>query len=152
MPLQLDDLAALDTPAVDASGVPLMLAIDAIDEDADQPRHEFDANALQELADTIRERGVRQPISVRPCLQQSGRWILNFGARRLRAARLAGLAQVPNTGETSDGVYEQATAHLHSLNRVGDGFAEDVRGSSYRSAPTVDRQSSSCSASTAARG
>ena len=107
MPLQLDDLAALDTPAVDASGVPLMLAIDAIDEDADQPRHEFDANALQELADTIRERGVRQPISVRPSLQQSGRWILNFGARRLRAARLAGLAQVPAFIDTTADDYDQ---------------------------------------------
>jgi len=107
MPLQLDDLAALDTPAVDASGVPLMLAIDTIDEDADQPRHEFDANALQELADTIRERGVRQPISVRPNLQQCGRWILNFGARRLRAARLAGLAQVPAFIDTTADDYDQ---------------------------------------------
>ena len=107
MPLQLDDLVALDTPALDASGLPLMLAIDAIDEDADQPRHEFDANALQELADTIRERGVRQPISVRPNLQRSGRWILNFGARRLRAARLAGLTQIPAFIDTTADDYDQ---------------------------------------------
>ena len=107
MPLQLDDLAALDTPALDASGLPLMLTTDAIDEDADQPRHEFDANALQELADTIRERGVRQPISVRPNLQQSGRWILNFGARRLRAARLAGLTQIPAFIDTTADDYDQ---------------------------------------------
>ena len=107
MPLQLDDLAALDTPAVDASGMPLMLAIDAIDEDAEQPRHEFDTNALQELADTIRQRGVRQPISVRPNLQQSGRWILNFGARRMRAARLAGLAQIPAFIDTTADSYDQ---------------------------------------------
>ena len=107
MPLQLDDLAALDTPALDASGVPLMLAIDSIDEDADQPRHEFDTNALQELADTIRERGVRQPISVRPNLQQSGRWILNFGARRMRAARLAGLTQIPAFIDTTADSYDQ---------------------------------------------
>ena len=107
MPLQLDDLAALDTPALDASGLPLLLATDAIDEDADQPRHEFDANALQELADTIRERGVRQPISVRPNLQRSGRWILNFGARRLRAARLAGLTQIPAFIDTTADDYDQ---------------------------------------------
>ena len=44
MPLQLDDLAALDAPLVDVSGVPLQLAIDATDEDALQPRHEFDTN------------------------------------------------------------------------------------------------------------
>ena len=107
MPLQLDDLAALDAPSGGASGVPLMLEIDAIDEDAEQPRHEFDANALQELADTIHERGVRQPISVRPNLQQSGRWILNFGARRLRAARLAGLTQIPAFIDTTADSYDQ---------------------------------------------
>ena len=107
MPLQLDDLAALDAPALDASGVPLMLSIESIDEDAEQPRHEFDTNALQELADTIRERGVRQPISVRPNLQQSGRWILNFGARRLRAARLAGLTTIPVFIDTTADNYDQ---------------------------------------------
>ena len=107
MPLQLDDLAALDTPAPDASGQPLMLAIDAIDEDAEQPRQEFDGNALQELANTIRERGVRQPISVRPDLQRPGRWTLNFGARRLRAARLAGLVQIPAFVDASADSYDQ---------------------------------------------
>lgn len=107
MPLQLDDLAALDAPVADASGVPLMLGIDAIDEDAEQPRHEFDVNALQELADTIRERGVRQPISVRPNMQQSGRWVLNFGARRLRAARLAGRTQIPAFIDTTADSYDQ---------------------------------------------
>ena len=71
-----------------------MLAIDAIDEDAEQPRQEFDGNALQELATPSAERGVRQPISVRADLQRPGRWTLNFGARRLRAARLAGLVQI----------------------------------------------------------
>ncbi len=107
MPLQLDDLAALDAPAPEASGLPLMLAIDAIDENADQPRREFDADALQELADTIRERGVRQPVSVRQNPQQPGRWTLNFGARRLRAARLAGLTQVPAFVDTTADHYDQ---------------------------------------------
>lgn len=107
MPLQLDDLAALDAPTPDASGLPLMLAIDTIDEDADQPRQEFDADALQELADTIRERGVRQPVSVRPNPRQPDRWILNFGARRLRAARLAGLTQVPAFVDTTADHYDQ---------------------------------------------
>lgn len=107
MPLQLDDLAALDAPAPQASGLPLMLAIDAIDEDADQPRREFDADALQELADTIRERGVRQPVSVRQNPQQPGRWILNFGARRLRASRLAGVSTIPAFVDASADSYDQ---------------------------------------------
>jgi ParB family transcriptional regulator, chromosome partitioning protein len=108
MPLQLDDLAALDAPTLSTNGQPLMLPVAAIDEDPEQPRREFDANALQDLADTIRERGVRQPISVRPNLQQAGRWVLNFGARRLRASRLAGLPEVPAFIDTTADNYDQA--------------------------------------------
>jgi ParB family chromosome partitioning protein len=106
MALQLDDLAALDVPTP-ATGLPLSLAVDRIDEDPEQPRREFDANALQELAETIRERGVRQPISVRPNLLQAGRWVLNFGARRLRASRLAGLTEIPAFIDTSADSYDQ---------------------------------------------
>ena len=107
MPLQLDDLAALDAPIQQATGQPLMLAADAIAEDPDQPRQEFDTNALNELAETIRERGVRQPISVRPDLQHSGRWVLNFGARRLRASRLAGLKEIPAFVDSTADNYDQ---------------------------------------------
>ncbi len=107
MPLQLDDLAALDAPSPTSTGQPLLLPVADIDEDPDQPRREFDANALQELAETIRERGVRQPISVRPHLQQSGRWVLNFGARRLRASRLAGLETIPAFIDTTADSYDQ---------------------------------------------
>jgi ParB family transcriptional regulator, chromosome partitioning protein len=107
MPLQLDDLAALDAPIQEATGQPLMLAADAIAEDPDQPRHEFDTKALTELAETIRERGVRQPISVRPDQQQAGRWVLNFGARRLRASRLAGLKEIPAFVDTTADNYDQ---------------------------------------------
>jgi ParB family chromosome partitioning protein len=113
MPLQLDDLAALDAPTTDVSGVPLLLPVDAIDEDPDQPRHEFDDHALQELADTIRERGVRQPISVRPNLKVSDRWLLNFGARRLRASKLAGLATIPAFIDTTADSYDQVIENEH---------------------------------------
>lgn len=107
MPLQLDDLAALDGPSPQATGQPLLLQVDRIDEDPEQPRQEFDARALQELAETIRARGVRQPISVRPNGQQPDRWILNFGARRLRATRLAGLHEIPAFIDTSADSYDQ---------------------------------------------
>lgn len=107
MPLELDDLAALDAPSPTSTGQPLRLAVADIDEDSDQPRREFEANALQELAATIRERGVRQPISVRPNLQQAGRWVLNFGARRLRASKLAGLETIPAFIDTTADSYDQ---------------------------------------------
>ena len=107
MPLQLDDLAALDEPAPDTGGRPMLLPLDDIDEDPEQPRHEFDANGLLELAATIRDRGVRQPISVRPNPQQVGRWVLNFGARRLRASKLAGLTEIPAFVDTTADNYDQ---------------------------------------------
>ena len=107
MSLQLDELAALDAPTLTTSGQPLMLAVDSIEEDPDQPRHEFDSNALNELAVTIRERGVRQPISVRPNLQRAGRWLLNFGARRLRVSRLAELKEIPAFIDTTADSYDQ---------------------------------------------
>jgi ParB family transcriptional regulator, chromosome partitioning protein len=107
MPLQLDDLAALDAPSTTSSGQPLLLPVSDIDEDPDQPRREFDTNALHELAETIRERGVRQPISVRPNLQAAGRWVLNFGARRLRASRLAGTETIPAFVDTTADSYDQ---------------------------------------------
>ena len=96
MPPQLEPLDpllgldALEAPATTGDGQPKLLPIHAIDEDPDQPRSVFDAEALQQLADTIMQRGVRHPISVRPHPEQLGRWMLNFGARRLRASKLAG--------------------------------------------------------------
>ncbi|EHR71199.1 ParB-like partition protein [Burkholderiales bacterium JOSHI_001] len=107
MTLKLDDLAALDAPSLNSPGLPMLVPVNAITEDPDQPRHEFDTNALQELAATIRERGVRQPISVRPHLQQAGRWLLNFGARRLRASILAGLTEIPAFIDTTADSYDQ---------------------------------------------
>lgn len=107
MPLELDDLVALDAPSPTSTGQPLLLPMADIDEDPDQPRREFDANALHELAETIRERGVRQPISVRPNLQQAGRWVINFGARRLRASKLAGLKTIPAFVDTTADSYDQ---------------------------------------------
>lgn len=107
MPLQLDDLAALDAQSPISNGQPLQLPVVDIDEDPQQPRREFDANALQELSGTIRDRGVRQPISVRPSPQHAGRWVLNFGARRLRASKLAGLSTIPAFVDMSADSYDQ---------------------------------------------
>ena len=86
-----------DTPPASAgdAGEPLQIALAQIDEDPEQPRKEFDEEALAELAATIAARGVRSPISVRPHPVEAGRWMLNFGARRLRAAKAAGCAEIP---------------------------------------------------------
>ena len=125
-PLQLDpldaltDLFALDAPSASASatvaitpvaavhdGQPRQLPMKDIDEDPAQPRSEFDPQALQQLAETIAQRGVRQPISVRPHPEQAGRWMLNFGARRLRASTLAGKTDIPAFVDTTADSYDQ---------------------------------------------
>lgn len=57
-----------------------------------QPRREFEKNALQGLAESIREHGVVQPVIVRP---KGNTFELIAGERRLRAAQLAGLSEIP---------------------------------------------------------
>lgn len=94
MRFDLGPIEALESTSL-PGGTPLLLAVDSIDEDPAQPRMEFDPGALQELADTIKARGVRQPISVRPHPGQPERWMLNFGSRRLRASKLAGNREIP---------------------------------------------------------
>ena len=95
MALPLDHLDLLDEPVAPSAGLPLTLRLDEIDEDPLQPRREFDESKLAELAETIRQRGVLQAISVRPHPEAAGRWMLNYGARRLRASKLAGKTDIP---------------------------------------------------------
>jgi ParB family chromosome partitioning protein len=99
------DLDAIDAPA--ETGGPRLIALQDIDEDPEQPRSEFDEASLAELAATIAGRGVKQPVSVRPHPHDSGRWMLNFGARRLRAARLAGLGEIPAFVDETVDSYDQ---------------------------------------------
>ena len=74
------------------SGRVLFLPIDSIIPNPSQPRSIFSQPDLDELADSIRALGVLQPLTVR---RQDGQWELVAGERRLRAAKLAGLEQVP---------------------------------------------------------
>lgn len=107
MQYELPDMG--DPPAFDreADGAPRMLSIADIDEDPEQPRQEFDSEALKELAATIAVRGVRQPVSVRKHPTQPGRWLLNFGARRLRASQLAGKVEIPVFVDSPFDSYDQ---------------------------------------------
>ena len=85
--------ANLRAAAGEGEGEPLRIALVDIDEDSNQPRRAFDLAELEGMALTIREKGVLQPVSVRP--PQGGRYTLVFGARRFRAAKLAGQADIP---------------------------------------------------------
>jgi ParB family chromosome partitioning protein len=74
-------------------GEALRLLLADIDEDPHQPRTVFDADELQSMAESVKAHGVVQPIVVQPPV--NGRYLLVFGARRLRASRLAGVADIP---------------------------------------------------------
>lgn len=90
----LDSLFA-DLPETDdtAAGV-TTLPLREIEPDPDQPRKRFDEAALAELAASIQENGLLQPIAVRPKPLGAG-YLIIAGERRWRAARLAGLDEVP---------------------------------------------------------
>ncbi len=77
-----------------ATGRPLLVAIDFIDEDPDQPRRNFSEQELEELSQSIGEHGVLQPIMLRRS-NEDGRFVIVMGARRFRAAQRAGLREMP---------------------------------------------------------
>lgn len=70
------------------------LRLSKIEPNPDQPRREFDLELLTELADSIVKNGVIQPIAVRPA-QNEGYFTIVAGERRWRAAKMAGLSEIP---------------------------------------------------------
>ena len=70
-----------------------MLKISLVDPKSDQPRKYFDKDALEELANSITENGLLQPILVREYAE--GRYQIIAGERRFRASKLAGLTEIP---------------------------------------------------------
>ncbi|WP_169054774.1 ParB/RepB/Spo0J family partition protein [Azospirillum sp. TSA2s] len=93
--------ANLRAAAGEGRGEVLRLPVAAIDEDPTQPRRQFDAEELASLAASIGVHGVVQPVVVRPPV--AGRYQLVVGARRLRASKLAGLADIPAVLRPADG-------------------------------------------------
>lgn len=72
-----------------------LVPIEQITANPDQPRRSFDSAALQELADSIRQRGVLQPLIVRKHPQDDGLYQIVAGERRWRAAQMAQLHELP---------------------------------------------------------
>lgn len=74
---------------------PSALPVEWLRPGVNQPRREFDETAIQELASSIRERGILQPLLVRPLPGAKDVYEILAGERRWRAAQIAGLHQVP---------------------------------------------------------
>ncbi len=92
-----------------------MIPLDRIEPNPDQPRMEFDEASLDELAASIREHGVLQPILVRP--REQGRYQLVAGERRWRASKRAGLESIPALIEDIDDDTALEIAIIENLQR-----------------------------------
>ena len=108
----LDEIGVVDV-AGNGGGL-TELDIDRIKRGKFQPRQVFEAEALQELADSIRAQGIVQPIVVRP---EGDHFELVAGERRWRAAQLAGLQKIPAVIRELDSKSAAAIALIENIQR-----------------------------------
>ncbi len=102
------------------------LSINEIIPNKDQPRKTFDEGALQELADSIIQHGVLQPLLVRPL--PTGGYQLVAGERRWRASRIAGLKEVPVVIKELSDVETMEIAIIENLQREDLNPIEEAEG------------------------
>lgn len=111
-----------------AAPSPLTLApVSAITPNPAQPRENFSETALAELASSIASHGVLQPLLVRPA-REDGQFQLIAGERRLRAAQLAGLAEVPVLVRDIDDHEALIVTLLENLQREDLNPIEEAKG------------------------
>lgn len=102
------------------------LPISQIESYRNQPRKNFDQTKLEELADSIRQHGVIQPLTVRKL--SSGYYQIIAGERRWRAARLAGLTEVPAVVIEADDQKAMELAMIENLQREDLDPIEEAQG------------------------
>ena len=90
------------------------LPLKSIQADPDQPRRYFDTTALQELADSIKEHGVIQPIIVTP---KGDGYEIVAGERRFRASKLAGLTEIPVVVRSMTGQKQLEVSLIENIQR-----------------------------------
>ena len=104
----------------------LYLPISQVESCSSQPRKQFDPDALADLSDSIREHGIIQPLTVRKL--QSGYYQIIAGERRWRAARMAGLTQVPAIVIEADDRKAMELAMIENLQREDLNPIEEAEG------------------------
>ncbi len=124
--INLDQLNLFEGKPV-PTGLALLLPVDQLDEDPDNPRNEFPPEAIEELAQDIVQRGILQPIVVSD-RNDKGRYLIRFGSRRWRAAIQAGLTTVPVifAVEARD-AYDQVAENLKRQNLTPLELAQFIR-------------------------
>ena len=104
----------------------IQLPPDTIHPNPAQPRTSFDPDSLSELADSIRQNGLLQPLTVRRT--PTGEYQLIAGERRLRACKLAGLSLVSCVVSSCDSRQSAILAMLENLQRRDLGVFEEAEG------------------------
>lgn len=110
----------------EAEGELLTLPVSKVEPRKEQPREYFDEQALQDLADSIAQYGLIQPITVRKL--ESGYYQIIAGERRWRASRLAGLDEVPVRVIEADDRLTAELALVENLQREGLNPIEEAKG------------------------
>ena len=105
------------------TGRVLFLPVESIVPNPNQPRKQFVQEDLEELARSIRSLGILQPLTVR---RREGNWELIAGERRLRAAKLAGLGQVPCLAVHTDSQSSSLLALVENIQRRNLDFLEEA--------------------------
>jgi len=116
----------MGTSAILRLGEIIQLPVDGIGPNPYQPRKAFEREPLEELAQSIRQYGVMQPISVR-CINGAA-YELVAGERRLRASRLAGLETIPAVVVTVTDKDSAALALIENLQRENLNYLEEAEG------------------------
>lgn len=114
-----------DVMKTESSGS-LSIPISQVESYSGQPRKHFDEESLQELADSITEHGIIQPLTVRKL--SSGYYQIIAGERRWRAARLAGLQEVPVIVMEADDRKAAELAMIENLQREDLNPMEEAAG------------------------
>lgn len=111
-----------------ARGAPVEAAIELLRRNPNQPRRAFAEADLDELAASIGERGVLQPILVRPAPGAEGEWQIVAGERRWRAAQRAGLTSVPILIRDLDDLEMLEVAIIENVQRADLNAVEEAQG------------------------
>jgi ParB family chromosome partitioning protein len=122
----LGDAAAASSRA-DGEG-PRTLPIEALEPGPYQPRQPSDAASLRDLADSVRARGILQPLLARPHPTEPGRFQIIAGERRWRAAQIAGLHEVPALVRALGDAEAMAAALVENLQRQDLNPIEEAEG------------------------
>lgn len=101
------------------------IPVGSIEPNPDQPRRQFDEGSLQALSESLRERGVLQPVLVRPLA--GGRYELIAGERRWRAAQLAELEEIPAIVRRDDDARTLELALIENMARENLNPVEEAR-------------------------